>query len=123
MYRDRRAIDVATMAAVTMAARTAADKSTAAREGRSAARNEDVPPRVTGTASRAAWARRGSRCARACGRARRAAPSAAAPCAPEPSTAAGRAPDPPLPRGDFPTGPCLTVVLSNLSRAEGNLIC
>lgn len=120
MYRGPRAIDVATMAAVTMAARTAADKSTPARDGRSAARNADVPLAATGTASRAAWAHRESRCARVCARARRAAPSEAAPCARARCTAAPCARAAPLLQGDSPTEPCLTAVHSNLSRAEGN---
>lgn len=125
MYRGRRAIDVATMAAVTMAARTAADKSTAAKEGRSEARSAGDPQRATDTASRAAWARRrrGSRCAPACGLAPLAAPSAAGPCARGPCIAASHARAPPLSRGDTLTPHhSLTDVHTNLSRAEGNSI-
>lgn len=121
MSRARRAIDVAMMAAGTMADLTAVDKTViAAREGRSAARREGGRRPETGTASRAAWARRASWRAWACGPAHRAARSAAACCARAPPTAARCALAAPLPLGASANARSVTPAHSNLSRAEGN---
>lgn len=120
--RDRRT-DVATMAGATI---TAVDKTvTRAREGRSEARSGGGrrPATGTGTASRAAWARRARPRApppraRACP-ARRAAPSVAARCARAAPTAARCARAPPSPRAATPTAPH-TPECTSPSRGAGN---
>lgn len=121
MYRDPRAIDVAMMAAVTMADHTAVDKTiTAAKEGRLAVKTEDVRQIVKPTASQVAWARRESRPARPCGRARRGARSAAARSARAPPSAARPAREARLPLGDSKIGRSVTPVRLGQSKGEGN---
>lgn len=122
MYRGLRAIDVAMMAAGTMAGPMAVDKTvTAAKEDHSAARTEDGP-RTESTASLAAWARRASRRAPRCGRARRAAPSAVAPCALAPRSAVPRAREVHFHQGDLVKDRSVTPAVSEQSRGEGNSI-
>lgn len=92
MYRAPQAIDVAMMAAATMADRTAVGKrAIAAREGRSAGTIEDAPQTEMVTASRAEWARHVSPHVCQCGRERLAGRSAAEHFARAPATAVRRA--------------------------------
>lgn len=123
MYRGLRAIDVAMMAAGTMAGRMAVDKTvTAAREDRSAVRTEDGPRTEKATANRAAWARRESRRAPRCGRARRAARSAAAPCVLALHSAEPLARVVHFHQGDSVKDRSVTRAVSEQSRGEGNSI-
>lgn len=121
MYRAPRAIDVAMMAAATMAGRTAVGKrAIAAREGRSVGKTEDAPQTEMVTASRAAWARPVSPRACRCGRERLAGPSEAGRSVRAPPTAAPRALAAPLPLGASVNARSVTPAHSELSRAEGN---
>lgn len=90
MYRAPRAIDVVTTG-VTMAGRTADARRVTAASGARSARTEGARRPERATAKRAAWARRASRRAPPCARARRAAPSADARCARAPPTEEPRA--------------------------------
>lgn len=121
MYRVRRAIDVATMAAVTTGARTAVDKIvTAARDDRTAERIGDGPRAATATLRASlAWARRARRRGRWAARARRDARSAGARCARAAHSAAPRARVASTPQGGTKTDRSHTPEHTNLSR-EGN---
>lgn len=123
MYRAPRVIDVAMMAAVTMADHTAVDKRvTAARGDRLVGKTEDARRLEKATASRVAWVRHESRRGRPCGRAPRAGRSGAARYAHVPRTAEPLVRAVLLPLGDSAKDRLVTLVHSELSKGEGNSI-
>lgn len=122
IYRAHRAIDVATMAAVTMAARTAVDRRVTASGGRSRARTGGGR-RLESIASPVAWGRRESRSERSSGRGLRDAHSADEHCALAPSIGEPPVPVDPSPLGDLLKDRWGTPAHLELLRGEGNAKC
>lgn len=121
MYRDHRAIDVAMMAAGTMADLTAVDKTvTAAKEGHLAGKTEDVRQTVKLTASQVAWVRHESRPAHLCGRVRRGVRSVVALSARAPHSVARHAREAHLPLGVSMIDRWVIPARSDQSKGEGN---